>query len=234
MRPPRLALLAAALGLALFSTPVLPAQEKLPAPMPTGVGGAVPCDGGTAPCCSPCQPACPAPPKVVVEMSQPEIHFAAPCRSGGGCQKGGGGCPPRSKASFVNINISRVKSRIQGGLPGGGGALQPVTTVVPAYATATIPIAFQTTQYAAYGAQAGLLGTGVAGRQASELSRADIQDMVREAFQREAAERQAAQRQASPLDGCAELKGRVDKIENRLTDLENQVKGILKKLTALP
>ncbi len=159
---------------------------------------------------------------MVVELAQPEVHFTAPCRPGGICEKGGGGAA-RSKSSLFNINISKVRSRVQGGVPVGA---QAVTSIIPAYATATIPIAFQTTQFAASGAQS------------------DIQDLVRQAFEREAAEREAAQRQAaerqgaqrqgSERDSCAELKARVEKIETRLGEVEKQVQSIATKLKLLP
>jgi len=234
MRLARLALVPLSLGLGLFFASSVLGGELLHAPMPVGDGGPSPCD---APPC-PCVPACPAsPPKVVVELAQPEVHFTAPCRPGGICEKGGGGAA-RSKSSLFNINISKVRSRVQGGVPVGA---QAVTSIIPAYATATIPIAFQTTQFAAFGAQSALLAGA---RQAAELTRTDIQDLVRQAFEREAAEREAAQRQAaerqgaqrqgSERDSCAELKARVEKIETRLGEVEKQVQSIATKLKLLP
>jgi hypothetical protein len=231
MRLPRLTLVPLSIGFGLFVASALLGAETLHAPMPVGAAGAPTCDA------PPCPPACPAsPPKVVVELSQPEVHFTAPCRQDSGCEKGGCGAG-RSKTSLFNLSISKVRNRIQGGVPVGA---QPVTSIIPAFATATIPIAFQTTQFATFGAQSALVGT----RQAAELTRSDIQDMVRQAFEREAAEREAAQRQAaerqgaqrqgSERDSCAELKARVEKIESRLGEVEKQVQRIATKLKLLP
>jgi len=171
----------------------------------------------------------------VVELSQPEVHFAAPCNQGGGCQKQPC-CQGRGKTSLVSINISKVR----GGFFGSGGlgaaaVPQAVTSVVPAFATATIPIALQTTQFAV-GTQSALFG---AAQQSAALTRGDIESIVRQAFEREAAEREAAQRQAAQRQGgerdpCADLKARVEKIETRLGEIEKQVQRISTKLKVVP
>jgi hypothetical protein len=166
---------------------------------------------------------------VIVEMSPPEVHVAAPCRTAPPCAEGKCG---RSKASFVNINISKVKSRFQGGIAPGA---QPVTTIVPAYATATIPIAIQTTRFAV-GEQSALFG---ARGEAGALGRSDVEEAIREGVRRELdrreeAQRQSARRQDVPADQCAELKKRVEAVEKRLEQVEKQVEGIVAKLAKLP
>src|SRR5205085_10094752 len=109
------------------------------------------------------------------ELSQPQIRCAAPCRSAPPCQAAG---PCQKPSSYCNVNITKVRSKIFGGM-GVGVAPTPVTTVVPSFAVATIPIAVQTTRFAAAtGAEFGLFGAA-AGRRESEFSRTDIEDMVR-------------------------------------------------------
>src|SRR5262245_54564632 len=131
MPPPRLLLVPLSVGLGLLFTSSLWGVEKLPAPMPAGPAASS-CD---APCA--CVPPCPTcPPRVVVELSQPEVHFAAPCNQGGGCQKQPC-CQGHGKSSLVSINISKVRGGFFGSGPlGAAAAPQAVTSVVPAFATA--------------------------------------------------------------------------------------------------
>jgi hypothetical protein len=181
--------------------------------------------------CAPvCPPACTFP-NVVVELSQPEVHFVAPRRTASAASaQHERASDSRSKiCSFLNFNVNKISG---GAL--GAPAVQPVTTVVPAFATATIPIALQTTR------EFGMVAA--ARRDTGELSRAEIGDIVREALresdrlreaerQREAAlQREAAQQQ----DSCAELKARIDRVEKRLDQVEKQVQNIATKLSRLP
>jgi hypothetical protein len=212
------------------STPVLPPPMPIQMPTPYPDPCACPDNANQAPCatCLPCpsSPNCQTP-KVIVELSQPEIHFAAPCRASAG--SGAGPCQREQPAkespkscSLFNISINKVKSRSFGG----GATGQPVTTVVPAFATATIPIAFQTTRTTTVGTELGQLGT-------RETARADLEDMVREAVRRETAKQPPATEAAPQRDGCAELKGRMDKVEQRLDQIEKQVQGIVTKIDKL-
>jgi hypothetical protein len=108
-------------------------------------------------------------------------------------------------------------------------AQQPITTVVPAYATATIPIAFQTTRFAV-GTESAFIGA----RSGAEISRNDIAEAVREGLQQEAARRQESARETAPkTDSCADLKNRLDQVEKRLEQVEKQVEGIAAKVNKL-
>jgi hypothetical protein len=178
---------------------------------------------------------------VVVELSQPEVCFVPPRRPGGACPKEQAPCA--AKAPFINIHKTKIKNKLfggAGGVSGAGRELVPITTVTPAFATATIPIAFQTTRFAAVGAELGL--AGAVRRESAELSRADIEEAVREALRGEAAaqrevaaKRETAQREAATqADACAELKDRVTRVEKRLEEVEKQVQGIITKLNKLP
>src|SRR5207249_4644088 len=111
-----------------------------------------PCQVECAPCRMARRSCAAAPPKVLVELSQPEVHYVAP-RGQGNCGAGpcAGGAGRESgehvyskNCSFLNLSINKMRGRG----PCAAG-MQPVTTMVPAYATATIPIAFQTTRYTA-------------------------------------------------------------------------------------
>ncbi|MBA4067998.1 MAG: hypothetical protein C0501_30700 [Isosphaera sp.] len=198
-----------------------PLPDCPPDPCPPLVGA--PCPPPAAACRTP---------KVVVEMSQPEVRFVAPSGGGSGGAGSGGAAggvvlpPDRSGASgkfcsFLNLSINRSRTRFAG-----GGVGQPVTTVVPAFATATIPIALQTTQFAAATESAVLGGRGLTQVEAAEL----IRDLVR----RESARQESA---PAPAASCADLKARVDRIEQRLDQIEKKVEGIagkLDKLTAGP
>jgi hypothetical protein len=211
--------------------------EKLHQPMPVEdpAPAVLPCP----PECEPvveCPPCASRPQKIVVEMSQPEVRFVAPPRP---CAPSEKGCGPAGKpvcSSFININ--RIRTKIFGA-PGPGlgaaGAPRAVTSVIPAYATATIPIALQTTRYFA-GAEYGVFGAGAARREAAGLSRAEIEEMVREAVRAESARRAEAapKAEAGARDACAELKERVDRIEKRLGDLEQKLDATLKKIEKLP
>ena len=170
-------------------------------------------------------------------MSQPEVHFVAPrsnqavvpCSGTGE----GAGCCPKS-GSFFNYNKVCISSKVVGGVLA-AVAPQAVTSVVPAFATATIPIALQTTRFVS-GAELGLVsgGAGVAGRETgTELSRAEIADIVRDAVRKESARRETAPQrpEAAPQgDACSDLKSRVDGIEKRLGQIEKQVGSIEEKL----
>jgi hypothetical protein len=172
---------------------------------------------------------------VLVELSQPEVHVVparhAGAPAGAPCQKEQAACCPKT-CSFLNLSINKVHSKSLGGAP---GVPQAVTTVVPAYATATIPIALQTTRFTTE------VGVAETVRREAALSRSDIAELVREAMRREAAQQreaapqpEAAPRQEPCADVCAELKTRVDQIEKRLGQIEKQVKGIETKLNQLP
>ncbi len=243
MPPHRLLPLTCSIWVALFLALPARAGELLPAPTPAGPAN---CPPPCLPPCEPCPPPC-APPKVVVELSQPEVRFTAPCRTQAPCAKEAAG-------KLVNINISKIKNRPFGGAPGAG--LQPVTSIVPAFATATIPIAFQTTRFVgAAGAEFGFAGAGVARREfAAEFSRSEIEELVREAVRRESAlreaarvesaqresalresaQREAAKREAAQRDSCAELKARLDRVEKRVGEIETQVNAIITKLSKMP
>jgi hypothetical protein len=235
MRPPRLALLTCSFVLALACVPALLGGELLHAPMPSGAtASSSACCDLPPPCPAPAPSCCPSP-KVVVEMSQPEVRFTAPpCRSSAPCQAEQ--AQQRSKmCSFFNVNISKTKSQLVGGVS--GAALQPVTSIVPAYATATIPIAFQTTRFAAVGTEFGLAGVGRREFAAGEFSRSDVEEMVRDAVRREAAlQRDGGRRTEAALQNgdCAELKARIEKVEQRLGQIEKQVEGIVTKINKLP
>jgi chromosome segregation ATPase len=101
---------------------------------------------------------------------------------------------------------------------------------MPAYATATIPLAIQTTRYAVAGAEFGALGNAVGVRRDTELSRSAIEEAVREALRQE----NAVQRESAPAkDSCAELKTRIESVEKRLDQIEKQVQSIAGKLDQL-
>ena len=106
-----------------------------------------------------------------------------------------------------------------------------MTTVVPAFATATIPIGLQTTRFVT-GTELSLLGT----RQESALSQGEISDLIRESIRRETTRQETARQESAPQTGpsCAELKTRVDRIEQRLDQIEKKVDAIATKLNKLP
>jgi hypothetical protein len=162
---------------------------------------------------------------VVVELSQPEVRFVAPRRPAPVCREEQP-CAPKAPSIF-HLTVNRLRSRLAG--VGPAGVQQPVTTIIPAFATATIPIALQTTRFAAAGAEFGF--AGAFRREAGELSRAEIEELVREALKRESAR---VSESAQQRDVCTELKERVARVEKRLEQIEKQVEGIAKKLDKLP
>src|SRR5262249_15405406 len=98
MRPPRPAFMALAFGCGLACGGRLDAAEPIADPMPVGSSSHPPtflppcpgpCESPPVCCPSPC-PTCPAP-KVVVELSKPEVHFVPCPRKAGPCQPEQGG-----------------------------------------------------------------------------------------------------------------------------------------------
>ncbi len=187
---------------------------------------AVPCPEVTVPC-----PTGPAP-RIELVMPPPNVRVVTAaghgCTTGGVC-KAGAKAPAKdcdkdcgkdggSKGcSFLNFSITKIK--------GGAGRAGPTeTTVVPAFATATIPIALQTTR-----TLTGVSESAFVGRRS--VSREEVAAAVLEAL---AEEREAAvQREsaATAQDACAALKERVAKVEQRLTEIEKTVKLIEEKIT---
>jgi hypothetical protein len=179
----------------------------------------------------------------VVELSQPEVHFVAPrlpcyARGPAGCAApitpcaGEAAAPCSKSCSFLNFSINKVHGK--GAQAAGGAALQPVTTVIPSFATATIPIAIQTTRFAAVGAEFGLLGG--AARGGAEISRESIAEAVREAIRQESARTRETAREAAPapaVDVCAQLRTRIESVEKRLDKIEKQVDSIVTKMDKL-
>jgi hypothetical protein len=228
--------LALGVGCAAAAAPASAANPPHPDPCPPD-----PCPP-IASCPVPCPPAagpCRTP-KVVVEMSQPEVRFVAPsCGSAGGSAGGaggggvavlpggGGGGDSRKLCSFLNLSINRSRTKLVGG--GVGGVGQPVTTTVPAFATATIPIAFQTTQFTT-ATESALLGAR------GGVSQAELAELVRDAVRRESARADNGRQESAPVPAgpsCAELKTRVDRIEQRLEQIEKKVEVIAGKLDRL-
>lgn len=216
---------------------------KVQGPMPTQIAPEAQIADCPTNCCASCCGAseCPSsPPRVIVELSQPEVHFAAPRSCGSSCQgangTGRGAAPSYPKVcSFLNVTVNKFRSKSVGG----AATAQPFTTVVPAFATATIPIALQTTRYTtAVGAELGL--AEAVRREIGETTRPSLEETVREAVRREIAQqRETAQQRESiaqreTRDSCGELRGRVDQVEKRLGQIEKQVQSIEDKLRKLP
>jgi hypothetical protein len=215
--------LALVVSAALALTGPAAADGVLPHPAP-----AVPCPEVTVPCPAPC----PAP-KIELVMPPPNVRVVT--AAGHGCTTGGvckaGAKAPAAKdcdkdcgkdggskgCSFLNFSITKIKG-------GAGRAAATETTVVPAFATATIPIALQTTR-----TLTGVSESAFIGRRT--VSREEVAAAVREAL---AEEREAAAQKesaATAQDACAALKERVAKVEQRLTEIEKTVKLIEEKIT---
>ena len=167
-----------------------------------------------------------ATPKIEIVMSQPEVHVVAPsrcaadkCKDSNSCDKEG--CSKGKCVSLININCAKSKG------PAAGARQETVTTVVPAYATATIPIALQTTRT--------FTSTGEFAVARREVSRADIRDAVREALAESSRQRGNGGQEsaAAQNDCCSELKDRVKKVEDKLVELNNTVNQINQKLEKL-
>jgi hypothetical protein len=222
--------LALAVSAALALTGRASADGLLHQPAP-----ATPCPEVTVP-----GPACPTP-KIELVMSQPEVRVVTAaghgCGAGGVCKAGACGKAPTGKdcgkdcakdkdcgskgCSFLNFSITKIK--------GGAGRSGPTeTTVVPAFATATIPIALQTTR-----TLTGVSESAFIGRRS--VSREEVAAAVREALaveREEAAARESARESATAAqDACAALKDRVTKVEQRLAEIEKTVKQIEEKIT---
>jgi hypothetical protein len=226
--------------LSLTASAALATEPSIPLPMPMQVGDPCP------PSAIPCPPAysCPAEAvpcrnqKVVVEMSQPEIRFVTPGGGGApvaaGHDRGGehADCKSNSNSkscSFLNLSINRTRTKLLGGGVGGFPP-QPITTIVPSFATATIPIALQTTQFVG-GTEAFALGS-----RRDSLTTGEAAELIREIVRRENARLDTGRTEAAPVASstCSELKSRVDKIENRLEQIEKRVDSIAAKLSKLP
>ena len=207
-----------------------------PAPVVTELCPTVP-----VPCpvsCPTAAPACPTP-KIELIVPPPNVRVVTGgytgAAGGGVCKTGACEKAPAGKdcghtgskaCSFLNFSITKIKG---GGGAGVGGPTQ--TTVVPAFATATIPIALQTTRTITGVSESAFVG-GARG-----FSRADLAEAVREAmFQNESLRRPESdlRRAESDLrteqDSCKELRLRVEKVEKRLDEIEKSVQKIAEKL----
>jgi hypothetical protein len=246
----------------LFQPPppaAVPAAPAVPVPAPVAAPVSDPSPPSIIPCptaCAPCPVPCPtvrsAPscktPKIVVEMSQPEIRFVAAKSSGSCAPTCVPACAPAPAAapcenhaqkscSLFNLYLNRSRTKLMGGGAGGVGAMpQQVTTVVPAFATATVPIALQTTQFVSGSTEMAAFGA----RRESALVQAELADALRETVRRELARQESARAESAKAESaaagpsCAELKTRVDQIEKRLEQIEKKVESIANKLNKLP
>ena len=241
--------------------PFAAAQHPVPVPAPPAVID--PCPAPVVPCPPAgvvCPPACPdlapapcpgpvvypAPARrqrVEVVVPPPEV-IRVPAAAGRGAEVGlvggeAGAAAGRFKSCLLNININRTRTKTVG-----GGGQMPVTQIIPAFATATIPIAFQTTQFTT-------LTQPLAGRTEAALTRTDIRELARaiaaeSAREDEARGQQESARRGQPesavrgqpetatraTDCCDELKTRLTKVEARLDAIQKQVETIASRLPA--
>jgi len=165
--------------------------------------------------------------KIEVVMSQPEVTIVAPPRSSGDSCKDKDNCAEgKSKSkniSFLNFNCT--KSKEPKGRP--AARQESVTTVVPAFATATIPIAVQSTRF--FSAESSAVGV-----RRESFTRADIESFVRESISAENTRvrnnQESAKIESAKTDCCAELKTRIEGIEKRLSAIDVTIAEINKKL----
>lgn len=222
----------AVVAIAMLSTsvgaaehPSVPLGHPQPVVMPPGPIP-IPCPPPPCEPVLPCPPhavacpavvPCPAPTgsrKVEVVFQQPEVRVVStrPGSTTGGKPAAQPANYASKTCSLFNINLYRNRSKLVGGQA-------PVTSVIPAYATATIPIAFQTTTF---------------GRQEAAFSRADLESLVRDLVRRDAGRRGSGE--SAPESGfdkddcCAELKQRLDRVEKRLEAIEKQVERIAQQV----